>query len=82
VLIWEWDEVTNDDRIYYQFYASKTTGFDPDGASPADMKYRITYGNQTNIVAAGAAETWYGKVRQVARSGKSAFTDEVSLIST
>jgi hypothetical protein len=81
ILMWEWDDVINNDRIYYQFYASKTAGFNPDGAAPADMKYRISYGNQTNIVVTGAGQTWYGKVRQVARSGKSAFTSEVSLVS-
>lgn len=81
ILFWHWDPVSNADRKFYQFYASKTTGFDPDGTPPADMKYRITFGNQTNIVAGGAGETWYGIVRQVAVSGVSSFSPEVANIS-
>ncbi len=81
ILFWTWDDVDNVDKLYFQLYASQTPDFTPDKNPPADMKYRITFGNQTNIVVTGAAETWYGKVRQVARRGKSAFTAEGANIS-
>ncbi len=46
------------------------------------MIYRISFGNQTNIGVHTAGQVWYGKARQVATSGKSAFSPEYGLTAT
>jgi hypothetical protein len=82
LLQWEWDAPVNDDHWKVEFYASQTTGFDPDNLPPADMKKRVAFVNSVSFIAGGAGQTWYGKCRQVNRAGdRSSFTAEVTAIS-